>query len=121
MGHGGADPFGGEDEMMDMDMYERAGEGGGAGCDGIANTVEGMGGAGGGGASQHADGKGWGGLMRGYEAVAHVPGGRRNGVPVCKHLLACVVAEWWDGAAQMVEVRVVETGEMAGWAGGWGG
>jgi len=38
-------------------------------------------------------------------------------VPLCKHLLACVLVERWRG----VEERVVGREEMAGWAAGWGG
>lgn len=83
-----------------------------------ATAAEGTEGGAGGVGDEQADGKRWGGLMRVYEEKV---GGRGNGVPVCKHLLACCVAEWWDGAGQMVEVRVVGRGDMAGWAGGWGG
>ena len=46
---------------------------------------------------------------------------RGEDVPVCKHLMACVLAERWDVAAAMVEERRVGRGEMAGWAAGWGG
>jgi len=52
----------------------------------------------------------WGGLMLGDEEV-----------PLCKHLLACVLAEKWGGAGGMVEEREVGREEMAGWAAGWGG
>ncbi|MCJ1276071.1 hypothetical protein MMC21_003876 [Puttea exsequens] len=52
----------------------------------------------------------WGGLMLGEEEV-----------PLCKHLLACVLAEWWDVAKAMVEDKEVGREEMAGWAAGWGG
>ncbi len=48
----------------------------------------------------------WGGMMLGEEDV-----------PLCKHLLACVLVERWRG----VEERVVGREEMAGWAAGWGG
>ncbi len=48
----------------------------------------------------------FGGLLRGEE------------VPVCKHLLACVLAERMGG---YVEEKVVGREEMAGWAAGWGG
>lgn len=37
---------------------------------------------------------------------------------VCKHLLACVLAERIGG---YVEEREVVREEMAGWAAGWGG
>ncbi|MDI1487904.1 MAG: hypothetical protein OHK93_007177 [Ramalina farinacea] len=97
----GADPFRDEDEMI-LD------------CTGDDTTVEGTEG----GARGVGDGKRWGGLMRVYGEGG---GGVNGGVPVCKHLLACCVAECWDGAGRMVEVRGVGRGEMAGWAGGWGG
>ena len=42
-------------------------------------------------------------------------------VPLCKHLLACVLAERWTVAGGMVEEREVGREEMAGWAAGWGG
>ena len=40
---------------------------------------------------------------------------------VCKHLLACLLAEWWDVAQAMAEERAVGFEEMAGWAAGGGG
>lgn len=49
----------------------------------------------------------WGGSMLGGD------------VPLCKHLLACVLAERWDGAGGLVEGREVGREEMAGWAAGW--
>ena len=52
----------------------------------------------------------WGGLMRGGEEV-----------PLCKHLLASLLAERWEVAGEMVEERVVGREEMSGWAAGWGG
>jgi hypothetical protein len=51
---------------------------------------------------------GFGGLTRGKD------------VPVCKHLLACVVAERCLGFEQLVEERGVGVEEVAGWAAGWG-
>lgn len=42
-------------------------------------------------------------------------------VPLCKHLLASLLAERWDMIGEMVEERVVGREEMAGWAAGWGG
>ena len=51
----------------------------------------------------------WGGLML------------EGDVPLCKHLLACVLAERWTVAGAMVEEREVGREEMAGWAAGWGG
>ena len=54
----------------------------------------------------------WGGLMR-------VEKGEE--VPLCKHLLACVLAERWEMVRGMVGEREVGREEMAGWAAGWGG
>jgi hypothetical protein len=45
---------------------------------------------------------------------------REEDVPVCKHLLACVVAERCRGFEQLVEEREVGVEEVAGWAAGWG-
>ena len=86
----------------------------GGGCAGDSNTAETEGEGGG---DKEVDCKRWGGLMRVYDER----GDGGEALPVCKHLLACTVAECWDGAARMVEVRGVGRGEMAGWAGGWGG
>ena len=44
-----------------------------------------------------------------------------EGVPLCKHLLACVLAERIEGLGAFIENRVVSREEMAGWAAGWGG
>ena len=52
----------------------------------------------------------WGGLMLGEEDI-----------PLCKHLLACVLSERWDVAGGMVEERQAGREEIAGWAAGWGG
>lgn len=52
----------------------------------------------------------WGGLMLGEEEI-----------PLCKHLLGCVLSERWDVAGGMVEERQVGREEIAGWAAGWGG
>ncbi|KAK5133373.1 hypothetical protein LTR08_007807 [Meristemomyces frigidus] len=54
--------------------------------------------------------RGWrfGGLSRGTD------------MPVCKHLLACVLVEHSSTFAHFVEERVVTAEEMAGWAAGWG-
>ncbi|MCJ1338136.1 hypothetical protein MMC09_003421 [Bachmanniomyces sp. S44760] len=44
----------------------------------------------------------------------------RGAMPVCKHLLACVLIEkcsWFTGP---VDERKVSTNELAGWAAGWG-
>lgn len=63
----------------------------------------------------------WGGLMASYgqglkagrdESRHHAP------LPLCKHLLACVLAEWWGEAGELVERRRVEKGELGGWAAG---
>jgi hypothetical protein len=51
---------------------------------------------------------GFGGLTRGQD------------VPVCKHLLACVVAERCQGFEQLVEEKEAGVEEVAGWAAGWG-
>lgn len=67
--------------------------------------------------AEQADGKRWGGLMGFYGDRE----GRRGDAPLCKHLLACVLAEWWDEARDLVEVKHVGREEMAGWAAGWGG
>lgn len=42
-------------------------------------------------------------------------------MPLCKHLLACVLVEKWDVGGGMLEERMVGREEMAGWAAGWGG
>lgn len=52
----------------------------------------------------------FGGLMRGEE-----------GLPVCKHLLACLVAEQCKTIRHFMEERVVSRAEAAGWGAGWGG
>ena len=44
-----------------------------------------------------------------------------DGVPVCKHLLACVLAERLVGLETLVEERVVSRQEVAGYAAGWAG
>ena len=41
-------------------------------------------------------------------------------VPVCKHLLACVLVEHCGLFATFVEEREVGVEELAGWAAGWG-
>ncbi|KAK3070905.1 hypothetical protein LTR53_009613 [Teratosphaeriaceae sp. CCFEE 6253] len=45
---------------------------------------------------------------------------RGSDMPVCKHLLACVLVEHGGMFAHMAEERTVSAGEMAGWAAGWG-
>ena len=52
----------------------------------------------------------WGGLLL-----------EEQNVPICKHLLACVLAEHWPVAGGMVEEQEVNNETMAGWAAGWGG
>lgn len=42
-------------------------------------------------------------------------------VPVCKHLLACVLAERVEGLEGFAEENIVGREELAGWAAGWGG
>lgn len=42
-------------------------------------------------------------------------------LPVCKHLLACVLGAHSDAFAHLVEEREVSADEWAGWAAGWGG
>lgn len=42
-----------------------------------------------------------------------------NQVPVCKHLLACILAERCAGLEDCLEKRKVGREEMAGWAAGW--
>ena len=37
-------------------------------------------------------------------------------IPICKHLLACSMANKWSVAERMVEVKHVSRDEMAGWA-----
>ena len=63
-----------------------------------------------------------------YESGWSFGGGSRRGggtrahaeLPVCKHLLACVLAEQCGVFAGMVEERTVSRAEMAAWAAGWG-
>ncbi|KAI4715423.1 hypothetical protein E4T48_08398 [Aureobasidium sp. EXF-10727] len=42
-------------------------------------------------------------------------------VPMCKHLLACVLAERAAPFGGYVKTREVSVEELAGWAAGWGG
>lgn len=42
-------------------------------------------------------------------------------MPVCKHLLACFLAESWTEFAGYVEEGLVGREEMGSWAAGWGG
>jgi hypothetical protein len=41
-------------------------------------------------------------------------------MPVCKHLLACVLIEHYTSFASFVNEREVSVEELAGWAAGWG-
>ncbi|KAK5120056.1 hypothetical protein LTR85_006537 [Meristemomyces frigidus] len=41
-------------------------------------------------------------------------------MPICKHLLACVLVEHSAMFAHFVEERAVSAEELAGWAAGWG-
>jgi len=41
-------------------------------------------------------------------------------VPVCKHLLACVLVEQCAAFKHFVVEKDVSVEEMAGWAAGWG-
>ena len=43
-----------------------------------------------------------------------------NDMPVCKHLVACVLVEHTAMFASFVEEMIVSAEEMAGWAAGWG-
>ena len=45
---------------------------------------------------------------------------RGTDMPVCKHLLACVLVEHTSMFADMVEKRIISADELAGWAAGWG-
>lgn len=47
--------------------------------------------------------------------------GEGRDVPVCKHLLACLLVERGGGFEGFVEEREVGEDELAGWAAGWGG
>lgn len=53
----------------------------------------------------------------------HIFGGLSLGeeVPVCKHLLACLLVEMGGIWEDLVNKTVVGREEMAGWAAGWGG
>jgi hypothetical protein len=46
---------------------------------------------------------------------------RGEGMPMCKHLLACVMVERWREFGDGVEERRVSVEELAGWGAGWGG
>lgn len=47
--------------------------------------------------------------------------GEGRDMPVCKHLLACLLAERGGGFEAFVEEIEVGGDELAGWAAGWGG
>lgn len=65
----------------------------------------------------------WGGLMGAFREPAPSTGqtDEESLMPVCKHLLACVLAECWDDAARLVQHRRVCREEWVAWAAGWGG
>lgn len=42
-------------------------------------------------------------------------------IPMCKHLLACVMVERWREFGHDVEEKEVSIEELAGWGAGWGG
>lgn len=65
------------------------------------------------------DGLKWGGLILHHDSDTE--GSGSSSVPLCKHLLACVLAERWVVAGSMVGEREVGREEMGGWGGGWGG
>ena len=65
---------------------------------------------------ERTEGRGWGGLMGLYRDREE-----KGDVPLCKHLLACVLVEFWAEARDLVDVKAVARAEMAGWAAGWGG
>lgn len=56
------------------------------------------------------EGKVYGGVMLG--------GGQ---MPICKHLLACLLVESWQPLEVFLNESIVSKDEMSGWAGGWGG
>ncbi|TKA24045.1 hypothetical protein B0A50_06936 [Salinomyces thailandicus] len=43
-----------------------------------------------------------------------------NDMPICKHLLACILVEHSSIFSHSVEERLVSTEEIAGWSAGWG-
>ncbi|KAF2154907.1 hypothetical protein K461DRAFT_276069 [Myriangium duriaei CBS 260.36] len=46
---------------------------------------------------------------------------RGEDVPMCKHLMACVLAERCGGMVGSVATREVGVGELVAWGAGWGG
>jgi len=60
-----------------------------------------------------------------YEIESSIFGGlslSEQGIPVCKHLLACVLAEQCPALfGENVEARELSREEWAGWCAGWGG
>lgn len=61
-------------------------------------------------------------VMAGEEEQDWMVGGLSLGqdVPMCKHLLACVLAERAGMFGSYVKTREVSVEELAGWAAGWG-
>lgn len=59
-----------------------------------------------------------------WDGVDPIPAGlrgryvneRTQDIPICKHLLACSLANGWSAAEGMIEVKHVSKDEMAGWA-----
>ncbi|KAK4550648.1 hypothetical protein LTR36_000227 [Oleoguttula mirabilis] len=65
--------------------------------------------------------------VRDFQAEGPIPpnwvlGGLSLGsdMPICKHLLACVLVEHSTMFAHFVEERAISLEELAGWAAGWG-
>jgi hypothetical protein len=61
-------------------------------------------------------------VTAGEEGEEWMVGGLSLGedVPMCKHLLACVLAERGEMFGGYVKTREVGVEELAGWAAGWG-
>lgn len=82
----------------------------GLGTDDAGRTEEGMQRIDGVESGKTGEGGKFGGLMRGEAEM-----------PVCKHLLACYLAESWSRFDEQVDESIVSKEEMSGWAAGWGG
>jgi len=61
-------------------------------------------------------------VIAGEEEEDWMVGGLSLGqdVPMCKHLLACVLAERGGMFGGYVKTKEVSVEELAGWAAGWG-
>lgn len=85
-------------------------------CDGLQGTVEGdvtesaEGNPRSSGCGKEDEDQSFGGLLR-----------EKGDMPVCKHLLACFLAESWTEISAYVAEDVLGSEEMSGWAAGWGG